>query len=444
MNTTLEQAFTYLLSSQVRDYCARTVSALQRIARPNFGTMGVGISREGRLCLYYDPEFVAKISMAKLRLVCQHELIHLICDHIPRYLNLLSTVTDELEKRKFRACMNVAADCADNELIRSEKDFDRSPLAKCFYGEPGSKEPETAPLLIPDQFNLPRNQPYEVYQLALIKKVRVVHVGGGGGLSPEGLAEAFGQAAGNSHDEWAGNLDGASSEELQGIADRMQQEAKNVVEKALEEHNRDAKNRGTIPYGIEELLKKFLARPTIPWPSLLRTLVLRTRQTKLARGMARPNRRMFGIPHVLPFPGRARDRRFSIYFALDTSGSMGTTELQRGIAELINIVRMESDVALHVIYCDAELQTTYDVKSEDEIDLTIKGRGGTDFGPVFRHVQKHLQGDKACDVLVYCTDGYAPAPEPEDRVPIPVIWLYTPNHTVPCPDYGIHLVMEDV
>jgi predicted metal-dependent peptidase len=441
MNTTLEQAFTYLLSSQVRDFCARVVSALQRIAAPGLGTMGVGISREGRLCLYYDPEFVAKIPMAKLRLVCQHELIHLICDHIPRYLNLLSTVTDELEKRRFRACMNIAADCADNELIRSEKGFEQSFLAQHFNGVPDSTDAETAPFLVPERFNLPRNQPYEVYQIALLKRVRVVHVSG---LSVEDLEQAFDDATGGTHKQWAGNIDDVTSEELQGLADRLQQEAKNVAQKALEEHHRDAKNHGTIPVGIEELLGRFLAKPTIPWPSLLRTLVLRTRQTKIARGMTRPNRRMFGIPHVLPFPGRARDRRFSIYFALDTSGSMGTEELQRGIAELINIVRLESDVALHVIYCDADLQTTYDVKSEDEIDLTIKGRGGTDFGPVFRYIQQHLRGDKAADVLVYCTDGYAPAPEPEDRVPIPVIWLYTPNHAVPCPDYGIGLCMEDV
>jgi predicted metal-dependent peptidase len=442
MNTTLEQAFTYLLSSQVRDFCARVVSALQRIPVPGLGTMGVGISRGGRLCLFYDPEFVAQIPMAKLRLVCQHELIHLICDHIPRYLNLLSTLTDDAEKRKFRAVMNVAADCADNELIRGEKNFDQSKLAKHFYGTPGSTDAKDAPFLVPEQFQLPRNQPYEVYQLALVKRVRTVHITGVGGA--EGLEKAFSEATGGSHDQWDNNLDKSTSEELQGLADRLQQEAKNVAAKALEEHNRDPKNRGTIPAGIEQLLGRFLARPTIPWPTILRTLVLRTRQTKLARGMARPNRRMFGIPHVLPFPGRARDRRFSIYFALDTSGSMGTEELQRGLAELINIVRMESDVALHVIYCDAALQTIYDITSEDEIDLTVKGRGGTDFNPVFQHVQRHLTGDKACDVLVYCTDGYAPAPEPENRVPIPVIWLYTPGHAVPCPDYGIHLTMEDV
>jgi predicted metal-dependent peptidase len=439
MNTTLEEAFTYLLSSLVRDFGARVISALQRIVAPGMGTMGVGISKEGRLCLYYDPEFVAKTPLLKLRLVCQHELIHLLCDHIVRYLILLSTITDETEKRRFRVCMNIAADCADNELIRSEKDFDHSKPATHFYGPGGAPEP--GDFLIPEMFSLPRNQPYEFYQIALLKKVRTAHITG---VSLESLEKAFQDATNNAHNCWVGELNDCNPEELQGLAARAQQEAKNLVEKALAEHNRDANNWSTIPAGIEELLQRFLVKPTIPWPSLLRTLVLRTRQTKLARGMARPNRRMFGVPHVLPFPGRARDRRFSIYFALDTSGSMGTTELQRGIAELINIVRMESDVALHVIYCDADLQTVYDVKSESDIDLTIKGRGGTDFGPIFRHVQLHLRGDKACDVLVIATDGYAPAPEPEDRVPIPVIWLYTPNHAVPCPDYGIGLCMEDV
>jgi len=152
---------------------------------------------------------------------------------------------------------------------------------------------------------------------------------------------------------------------------------------------------------------------------------------------------MFGIKGVLPFPGRARDNRFTIWYALDTSGSMSHDDLARGLAESINIVKTEPDVKLMVLYCDAELHVTYDVKSVSDVDFNVVGRGGTDFNPPFIKLREMMHTDKAPDVLCFTTDGYAPAPEPENRVPIPVIWLLTPQGAEPSPDYGIHLHMED-
>jgi predicted metal-dependent peptidase len=77
-----------------------------------------------------------------------------------------------------------------------------------------------------------------------------------------------------------------------------------------------------------------------------------------------------------------------------------------------------------------------------DVDLTVTGRGGTDFNPPFIRCQEMLAGGRAVDLLVYATDGYAPPPDVNSRVPIPVVWLLTPNGQVPAPDYGIVIRME--
>jgi hypothetical protein len=242
---------------------------------------------------------------------------------------------------------------------------------------------------------------------------------------------------GDAHKYW--EQEGMTDEERQGMANRVGTEARHIVSTALNEHK---KSRGTFPGGMEELLDEFLQEPKIPWPTVLRALVARTRQTKLDRGMSRPNRRRHGVPDILPFPGKARDNRFTIAFALDTSGSMGKEELEAALGELLNIIRTEPDSMLHVMYCDADLHITYRVEEMSDVDFNIVGRGGTDFNPPFIKVRELLCGDEAPDVLIYCTDGYAPAPHPDNRVPIPVVWLVTPGGTIPSPDYGIHIEMD--
>jgi len=251
------------------------------------------------------------------------------------------------------------------------------------------------------------------------------------------LETYFNGKAGNAHQFW--DNEKQTNEEKQGVSNRVSAEARAIVQNAVEEHK---KSRGTMPGGMEELLEKFLAEPIIPWPQILRTLCTRTRQTKLDRGMARPSRRRHGVPDILPFPGRARDNRFTIVYAVDTSGSMSTDDLKMAAQELLNIVRTEQDVKLHVMYCDADLHVEYEVENIEDIDFRMVGRGGTDFNPPFIRTRELLKSDEAPDVLVYATDGYAPAPDPDNRVPIPVIWLITPGGTIPSPDYGTHITME--
>lgn len=451
----LSEAFTYLVSSRQRNFYARVINALVRVESPGLQTLAVGLDQAGRYVFYYDPDFVRKCSLQELVLSCEHEVYHLILGHIPRYLEMLTGLVDPEERRKFKAVMNIAMDCATNSLMRNEPDFKKR-WGRWFYGNKEDTDERT--FLVPETFKLPEDQPYEAYQFLLLrnaKKISSQLPGGGmmssivvptagqgkdGEESPHAVLDNYfqGQTRG-AHQFWDTGVDQKASDEIQGMADKLRQQVKGVLQQAVTEHT---KSRGTIPAGMKELVEALLKPPTVPWPEVLRNFCVKTQQTKIGRGMSRPNRRMYGIPGVLPFPGRARDRKYTIYFVLDSSGSMSKEDCEIGLNELCHLAKADSDITIYVMYCDTRIGKLYKVQTVDDVDWEIVGRGGTDFNAPFQKIQALLRSDKAGDLLVYATDGYAPDPAPENRVPIPVVWLITPGGTIPSPDYGFHITME--
>jgi predicted metal-dependent peptidase len=194
--------------------------------------------------------------------------------------------------------------------------------------------------------------------------------------------------------------------------------------------------------------------------------VQRTKQTKKQRGMSRPSKmlsavRKFAVLHegsddprmlalqaqlralrrVSVFPGTKHVNKFTIVFVVDTSGSMSAVEMAAGLAQLQHIQKVDRDVNICVIYADTHVCKEYWVGPNDELDTKMTGRGGTDFELVFRYVAETLMRsqDKAPDILVYCTDGYAPPPT--TRLPIPTVWLLTPRGQPVMSEAG-HITLE--
>lgn len=149
------------------------------------------------------------------------------------------------------------------------------------------------------------------------------------------------------------------------------------------------------------------------------------------------------LKRVPPFPGIRHSNKFTIVYAVDTSGSMSSDDLRLGLSELQQIQKADSDITIIVMQSDAQVAHEYTVGATDQIDFKIYGRGGTDFEPVFDRVLELLRStETAPDILIYATDGYAPPPS--KRLPIPVVWLITPTGRPVCNEAGhITLVMKD-
>ncbi len=176
--------------------------------------------------------------------------------------------------------------------------------------------------------------------------------------------------------------------------------------------------QGRLPAGIQKLLEK-LQKPSLPWQEMLKQFVTICYGGK--RRWLPPTRRHVWQDLYLP---SMRDEALKAVVAIDTSGStMG--DLPVFFAELVSLMKSFGKFDLDVIQCDAKIQ---DVEHYSEASLPppdkkwkAKGLGGTDFRPVFDHIQKNMHEQP--DLLLFFTDGGGTAPE--KRPAYPVMWVLT-------------------
>ncbi|MGH9568904.1 MAG: vWA domain-containing protein [Candidatus Angelobacter sp.] len=158
------------------------------------------------------------------------------------------------------------------------------------------------------------------------------------------------------------------------------------------------------------------------WRSILRNFV--AARTPSDYRWSPPNRRYIGAGLYLPSVDRAG--LGEIVIAVDTSGSIGTRELEQFAAEISAIVDEVQPEAIHVVYCDAAVQSSQEFQPSEPIQLEPRGGGGTDFCPVFEWVEEN---QIAAVCLIYLTDLCCHSyPEPPDY---PVLWVTDSRKTAP-------------
>ena len=137
-----------------------------------------------------------------------------------------------------------------------------------------------------------------------------------------------------------------------------------------------------------------------------------------------PNRRYVASGLYLPSVERAG--LGTIVIGVDTSGSIGQEELEQFAGEISAICDEANSEAIHVVYCDAAVQSFQQFGPSEPIALEPKGGGGTDFRPVFEWVEEN---GIAPVCLIYLTDlcchSYPPIPE------YPVLWVTDSRRTAP-------------
>lgn len=194
------------------------------------------------------------------------------------------------------------------------------------------------------------------------------------------------------------------------------------------------KDRGTQPAGLQRLLEELREGVKEKWYEKIANLVgTRVTSTNYRRTIKRPSRRL-GIPHA----GRVKIPKGLICVGIDTSGSIGTTELTIFIEKLHGIAKAYQ-APFEVIICDAEIHTIKRVCQKRDIDsIEIKGGGGTSSLPVFKYLE-----DKRPDMLVYLTDLYIDFPE--KAPPYRVIWGVINREDEPEAPFGEthQLLVED-
>lgn len=137
-----------------------------------------------------------------------------------------------------------------------------------------------------------------------------------------------------------------------------------------------------------------------------------------------PNRRY--IVRGLYLPSIERSGLGKIVIAVDTSGSIGQRELEQFAGEISAMVDEAKAESIHVVYCDAAVQSVQELGPDEPVELSPQGGGGTDFCPVFSWVAENGISP-VC--LIYLTDlccsSYPNEPE------YPVLWVTDSRRTAP-------------
>ena len=171
---------------------------------------------------------------------------------------------------------------------------------------------------------------------------------------------------------------------------------------------------GYLGAEIDAQIKEISKAEEVDWRVLLRRNVIGAVE-KSDTTWARPNRRH--IHSGLYLPGDSREGCGEIVVVIDTSGStMGYHSLF--LHEIKLILDEAQPELVHVVYCDDDIAHTEElVPPVDFTEYRPRGGGGTSFHAPFKWVEDRFI-EPEC--LIYLTDGYGepPAEEPE----YPVIW----------------------
>lgn len=182
-----------------------------------------------------------------------------------------------------------------------------------------------------------------------------------------------------------------------------------------------AKMRGSMPGSLSTLCARLRA-PEIAWPEYLRRYFDAHAQDDY--DARRSDRRH--LPRDFYLPTLFSECMGDVVIAIDTSGSIYYDQslFERFMGETADIMSRLKPRTTTVIQCDTRVTDVREYQPGDVLALDIKGGGGTDFRPVFDHINERGIEPK---VLVFYTDGYGEYP-PTPPAGYDVLWVDYGNY----------------
>lgn len=233
--------------------------------------------------------------------------------------------------------------------------------------------------------------------------------GGGGGKPGSGKGKGAGKPAPGSMPEFG--------QMSQPKADPAAQSAgKNLAsdwDGTLINSAKMAAGRGELPGSLSRFVDA-LVSPQVPWYQVLRNWL--REQCADDWNWTEPALEYSDCGFILP--SLKSDRIGSVVFATDTSGSIDKDLLAQFQSEKQQCLDEMRPRSLLDICCDTRIHKIAEYGVGDTISRDAPGGGGTDFCPVFEHLQTVHPAPKC---LVYLTDldGSFPGADPG----FPVLWV---------------------
>lgn len=159
------------------------------------------------------------------------------------------------------------------------------------------------------------------------------------------------------------------------------------------------------------------------------------------------------MPLVEPLEYKEVKRIKEFVIAIDTSASVSGELVQMFVQKTYNILNsIESyftNINLHIIQCDAEVQEDIKITNQKDFEryiqnMELKGFGGTDFRPVFTYVDKLIQEKEFTNLkgLIYLTDGEGKFPQKKPDYNTAFVFIDDDYKEHGVPPWAIKLILE--
>jgi predicted metal-dependent peptidase len=339
--------------------------------------------------LYYNPRYVADLSLAETEFILAHEALHCALSHFAR------------RQHRVKHRWDLACDLAINPLL-VEEGLTPPPGALYLTDFEGMTAEEIYPLL-------EDNNDAESFDQHLYDDEQSAR----GEQRPRSSAEERQGGTDIDADAASPQPSPLSSTEREALNVQWQQRLAGAAQQALQA----GKLRGAMARLVDHLLQ-----PQLPWRTLLAHYLTATARDDYS--FSRPSRREGTA--ILP---SLRSHQVELVVIVDTSGSVTNDEVAAFLAEVDALkAQIRARITLHA--CDSRLAPNgpWICEAWEKLALpsALPGGGGTNFVPAFEWIAMQ---DRAPDLLLYFTDAEGVFP---DCAPAyPVIWLIKGRGKVP-------------
>ena len=363
---------------------------------------------------FYGREFVSKLNDAELRFLVLHEVYHKLFRHLTTWKHLY--LQDAY-------LANVACDYVINLKIVDDNSQDgfatmTGELARGCYDRKyvGMDTAQVYNLLRKDQ---PQG-------------------GQGGGV---GNPEDGGGNPEDGSDSLPNGQEPFDVHDWEGAQEMTADEQRDLAREIDEAVRQGALVAGKIGSGGDRDLAELL-EPQVDWREVLREFVQTTCTGSDYSTYRRPNRRY--LDSGIYMPSGVSEQVGELVVAIDTSGSIGQTEITAFLSEVKAICDTVHPDKLRLLYWDTKIcrDETYDTHELDTLVKSTKpkGGGGTNVDCVTEYIREESINAQACIVI---TDGDLYSGW--GQWTMPVLWCVIDNkHKVPTVGKCVHIKSKDM
>lgn len=159
------------------------------------------------------------------------------------------------------------------------------------------------------------------------------------------------------------------------------------------------------------------------------------------------------LPLIEPLEYRESNKIYEFVIAIDTSGSVSNQLVKQFLNKTYHILKSKESfhkkVNIHIIQCDTVIHEDKRITNDEEFEayarnFVAKGRGGTDFRPVFEHVDHLIETKQLYKLkgLLYFTDGWGVFPNKRTIYDTAFVFIKDDAYNENVPSWAIKLVLD--